>query len=79
MDIVNAMATIRNENGRKSRNNFFVGILMLVILAILLIALITGVTIYQRVANIQMQTNQERLGAQFLANNVRAIDGTSSV
>lgn len=79
MDIVNAMATIRDDKFGKSHNNLFVGILMLVILAILLIALVTGVTIYQRVAGIQMQTNQDRLGAQFLANNVRSLDETNSV
>lgn len=79
MDIVSAMATIRNDKRAGRQNNLFVGILMLVILGILLIALVTGVTVYQRVASVQMQANEDRLGMQFLANNVRSIDGTSAV
>ena len=58
MDIVSAMATIRNDKR---------------------VALVTGVTVYQRVASVQMQANEDRLGMQFLANNVRSIDGTSAV
>lgn len=79
MDIVSAMATIRNDKHAGRQRNLFVGILMLVILGILLIALVTGVTVYQRVASVQMQANEDRLGMQFLANNVRSIDGTSAV
>lgn len=79
MDIVNAMGVIRDGSDRRSHHNLFVGILMLVILAILLVALVTGVTIYQRVAGIQTQTNQDRLGMQFIANNIRAKDGADAV
>ena len=53
MDIVSAMATIRNDKHAGRQRNLFVGILMLVILGILLIALVTGVTVYQRVASVQ--------------------------
>lgn len=49
---------------------------MLVFLAILLVALVTGVTIYKNVANIQLSTDEGRLGKQLIGNTVRARDGS---
>lgn len=78
-DILSAMSTIRAQNPGQKPRRLFVGLLMLVFLAILLVALVCGVTVYQRVAQIQMTTNEERLGQQLIANNVRAKDGEGTV
>ena len=73
-DILKAMTTIRSQNPEKRRRNYFAGLLMLVFLAILLGALVVGVTIYKQVADVQLSTNEGRLGKQLIANTVRARD-----
>lgn len=54
-------------------------ILMLVFLAILLMALVLGVTVYKNVANIQIEGDQSRLGKQVLANEVHSDDGLGTI
>lgn len=78
-DILNALTTIRAEKPEKRRRNYFPALLMLVFLAILLVALVTGVTIYKNVANIQLSTDEGRLGKQLIGNTVRARDGVNAV
>lgn len=78
-DILKAMTTIRSQNPEKRRRNYFAGLLMLVFLAILLGALVVGVTIYKQVADVQLSTNEGRLGKQFIANTVRARDAANAV
>lgn len=78
-DIVKAMTTIRSSKAGKNRAALFSGLLMLVFLGILLLALFTGVTIYQHVANAQLSSDQNRLGTQVIANNIRSKDGSGMV
>lgn len=78
-DILNALTTIRSEKPEKRRRNYFAPLLMLVFLAILLMALVTGVTIYKEVADIQLSTNEGRLGKQLIGNTIRARDGADAV
>lgn len=78
-DILKTMTTIRSQNPEKQRRNYFAGLLMLVFLAILLVALVVGVTIYKQVADIQLSTNESRLGKQLIGNTVRARDATNAV
>lgn len=79
IDILKTMSTIRARKPGQTPSNLTMGLLLLVFLAILLIALVAGVTVYQRVAGIQQTTNEERLAQQIIANNVRAKDGAGTV
>lgn len=54
-------------------------ILMLVLLAVLLMALILGVTVYRNVANIQIDADDGRLRSYGIANVVRSGDGVGSI
>lgn len=78
-DILKALTTIRAEKPEKRHRNYFAALLMLVFLTILLIALVTGVTIYKNVASIQLSTDEGRLGKQLIGNTIRARDGANAV
>lgn len=79
VDLVKALTTIRSTGLDKNRSGLFSGLLMLVFLAMLMLALVVGVTTYQRVANAQFASNEARLGKQLIANNVRSLDGADTV
>lgn len=79
VDIVKALTTIRASGSEKDRSGLFSGLLMLVFLAMLMLALVVGVTTYQKVANAQFYSNEARLGRQLIANNVRSLDGVDTV
>lgn len=78
-DIIKALTTIRTANAGKNRAGLFSGLLMMVFLAILLLALFLGVSVYQHVATAQLASDQGRLGKQLLANNIRSKDGSGTV
>lgn len=79
VNIAEALATIRSTGNDKSSSGLFSGLLMLVFLAMLMLALVLGVTTYQRVANAQFSSDEARLGKQLIANNVRSLDGIDAV
>ena len=78
-NIIEAMSSIRAEKRHRFPKQLFTGMLMLVFFVMLLIAIVSGVTVYQRVANIQMTTNDERLAIQLISSYVHANDSRGSV
>lgn len=78
-NLVKALTAIRSTNAAKNRSGIFSGLLMVVFLAMLILALVLGVTTYQKVANAQFSSNDARLGLQLIANNVRTYDGSGNV
>lgn len=77
--ILSTVSALRAPKGAKDSQQLFAGVLMVVFLALLLIALVLGVVVYRHVAGIQLQTSQERLGLQLVANYVRANDVDGAV
>lgn len=77
--IPKAMSTIRAEKRHHLPRQMFAGLLMLVFFSMLLIALITGVTVYKRVADVQLATNEDRLAMQLIGNYVHANDSRGSI
>ena len=78
-DIVKATRTIRAEKPHRFPKQLFAGLLMVVFFVMLLIALVSGVTVYQRVASVQMQTSEERLAVQLIGSYVHANDSQGSI
>lgn len=77
--VIDAMSTIRDEKQHRFPKQLFAGMLMIVFFVMLLIAIISGVTVYQRVADIQMKTSDERLAIQLIGNYVHANDSRGAV
>lgn len=78
-NIIEAMNTIRATKAHRIPKQLFVTMLMLVFFAMLLIAIISGVTVYKRVADVQITTNEERLALQLIGNYVRANDSHGTI
>lgn len=78
-NIAKALMTIRDSGADKGPSSLFSGLLMLVFIAMLMLALVVGVTTYQKVAGAQFDSNDARLGKQLIANNVRSLDGKDTV
>jgi hypothetical protein len=78
-DIVDAINTIRSPKKKSDPRQLFAGLLMVLFFVMLLLALIAGATVYQRVATIQMTTSNDRLGLQLIGNYVRANDSSDAI
>lgn len=78
-DILKTMTIIRIGKPIYVSQKSSTRILMLVFLAILLIALVLGVTVYKNVATIEMSADEGRLGKQVIANVVRSDDGIGTI
>lgn len=79
IDILKTMTIIRIGKPPFISQKSSTRILMLVLLAMLLIALVLGVTVYKNVATVQIAADEARLGKQVIANVVRSDDGQGSV
>lgn len=78
-DVVDAVNTIRAHRQKNLPRQLFAGLLMVLFFVMLLLALAASVTVYQRVATIQMTTSNDRLGLQLIGNYVHANDSQGTV
>ncbi len=78
-EVLNAMSTLRDEQHSRFPRHLFVSLLMVIFFVMLLLALMAGVSIYHRVADIQISTSEDRLGQQLVANYVRSTDSVNAV
>ena len=73
-----AHISLREEKtGRAAR--LFSPLFLAVLFVLMLVALVTGVNVYSRVAAAQRANNQSREGMELIINSIRANDATGSV
>ena len=80
VDTVAALASVAERKEQKSvAGKIFPILLLAVFFAALLFSLVAGITVYNRVVDVQTATNNERTSLGLVANSVRANDATGCI
>ncbi len=79
MTTTNRPLVFAAKNAKKSSERFFMAALFAVIIVFLLIALTTGITVYQALNNANTASRDSRMGLSLISNSIRMSDTTDAV
>jgi len=78
-DIIDALTTTSERRTSARTGRMFTVILLVLFFAVMLAALVSGVSVYQSVASIQNDSSQNRLGLGIITNCARSNDSADAL